>query len=95
MINRYKRTARNFEELGLGELVPLNQAIPELAWETSTEQEVGLEVGHKVGQEQTEKSVSAVGHEGFDRSWKGPACWSFPATATERRRRAVNLRPMD
>jgi integrase len=31
MINRYKRTARSFQELGLGELRPLNEAIPEFA----------------------------------------------------------------
>jgi hypothetical protein len=44
MINRYKRTARSFAELGLGALDPLDSAIPELQgepgvnqkWKTST-----------------------------------------------------------
>lgn len=31
MINRYRRAARKVEELGLGELAPLDEAIPELA----------------------------------------------------------------
>jgi len=30
MINNYKRTARGFQELELGDLVPLDQALPEL-----------------------------------------------------------------
>ena len=30
MINRYKRTARTFAELNLGELAPLNEALSDL-----------------------------------------------------------------
>ena len=31
MINRYRRQARTWSELGLGELSPLNRALPDLA----------------------------------------------------------------
>ena len=31
MINAYRRTARTYAELNLGELVPMVEAIPELA----------------------------------------------------------------
>ena len=31
MLNRYRRQARNAAELGLGELAPLDKALPELA----------------------------------------------------------------
>lgn len=37
MINRYRRAARRFAELGVGDLLPLDQAIPELAPRPSPE----------------------------------------------------------
>jgi integrase len=48
MIARYKRTARTFAELGLGDLTPLNQAIPELA-DPASESAVAQAVDHDVG----------------------------------------------
>jgi integrase len=39
MIGKYKRTARSFQELGLGGLDPLDQAIPDL-----------FSMGHDLGQ---------------------------------------------
>jgi len=37
MINRYRRAARTLAELGLGQLTPLDQAIPELRAAIETE----------------------------------------------------------
>lgn len=72
MINRYRRAARSVAELGLGQLTPLDVAIPELAqvahrardWATatSTDSELVAEVGEiaAVGQDRLELSANGL-----------------------------------
>jgi integrase len=57
MIARYKRNARTFSELDLGELAPLGEAIPELSIGP------GLGRGEKV---EIESSMISVGHLGVE-----------------------------
>ncbi len=59
MIHLYKRTARTFAELGLGTLVPLDQALPELRGPSP-------EVGHKVGHETTIQHQNRASPRGFE-----------------------------
>ena len=57
MIARYKRNARTFTELELGELAPLSEALPELS--------IGPRMGRGEDAE-IESSTITVGHGGFE-----------------------------
>ena len=59
MISLYKRTAENFEELGLGRLDPLNEAIPELRSLAG--------VGHKMGQTEAKTRKRLATPTGIER----------------------------
>src|SRR5258708_3364909 len=63
MLARYRRAARSFAELGLGELVPLDQAIPELG-------EVAAELA-KNPAKRARKRARFVGEEGLEPSANG------------------------
>lgn len=54
MVNRYRRAARSYAELGLGELRPLDEAIPELHRRGDSPVEMGQEMG-KEAEEPTKK----------------------------------------
>ena len=65
MINRYKRTARSFAELHLGELAPLDAAIPELAALAIRPTDPAT-VGHEVGQLAANYSKPIASPTGFE-----------------------------
>jgi integrase len=51
MLNRYRRIAMGFAELNLGELDPLDQAIPELVPDIANSTNLGLSMGHRFNYE--------------------------------------------
>jgi integrase len=78
MINRYRRLARNFDELNLGTLAPLDEALPELRVAKASAL-LQAKVGHEVGQPVVPSPVSAlassefsaVGHDRLELSANG------------------------
>jgi hypothetical protein len=57
MVNRYRHIATSFAELNLGELAPLNQAIPELA-QLALHGKVGLGLGQPDSKERAQSMYS-------------------------------------
>jgi hypothetical protein len=57
VVNRYRRIATSFAELNLGELAPLNQAIPELA-QLALQGKVGLGLGQPDSNERAKSMYS-------------------------------------
>lgn len=59
MVNRYRRIATSFAELNLGELAPLDQAIPELMQLHLLDR-----VGHQLGQPDLTKGANMLLSQG-------------------------------